>query len=338
MYFNSFSIFITVIAAILIAQIGDKRIIGGFWPFFFSFTFTPIVGLMTALLSKKLTKYSSLKAKKSHTLKIIVGIILIFAGVLAFLGLALSGEKEPLMITSQFIIGMIGTGIYYIIDSFYALEKVVLDIIPKTYIREKHYHQEEKRFSNVDYDAKITADSLIQTIPNMLMKLSDEKKVLLLDIYLQPNHNNPFNDNFKKYFPKFNYNLESNIPQYKTIVYCLDYIDDDEETSDVILEEYLKNIHFPLEVFRLCSVIYMLMGDITKSKLMLNNSRMAVRDYQNPEHYLHLINYTELKQLIYLQNIPKLMEVIANYTSSFFTYYEQNNNLTSLKMRFEEIM
>lgn len=337
MYYNTLSIFITVISAILIAQIGDRRVIGGFWPFFFSFTFTPLIGLMTALLSKKLKKYSSVKGEKPYTLKLIFGITLIFVGTLATAGLAISSDREILINSSQFLVGMVGAGIYFVLDSFYVIEKVSLNIVAKTYINQP-YHKENKKFRNIDYDAKITADNLKHMIPDMLMRLSNEKKVLLLDLYLQPNHDNPFNDDFKKYFPKFNYSEESNISQYKTIVYCLDYSDDDEETSDVTLLEYLKNIHSQLEIFRLCSVIYMLMGDITNSKLMLNNARMAFKGDQSPKHYLHLINYTELKQLIYLQDIPKLMEIIGNYTSSFFKYHEQNNHLISLNERFKEIM
>ena len=335
---NNTSIIFTFIFAVLIAIfIGEKRKIGAWWAFFFSLTFTPILGFIITLCSRKKSKYlfaPKYDKYKIGKLKLVISLLLVILGLLGAVGCLIQNSKgeEDFSGAISLSIGLIGYGIYLLVEKP-VIEIKVKDGLSKPNLPPSIAHKE-------DYDPIAFQAKLSPLIRLLFITLDDDKeeKIHFLDIYLQLNQNNPFNDGFFKIFPEFSTDVNAKFEQLKRIVDCSDFGLDDLETSEEKLLNYLQSISSPQETFRMFTVMYAIKGDKKNSRIMLNNSIMAWKKDTNPCQYLHLIRLTEIELLIYTQDFNQLQEIMADYITSFNEFYYENPQYDLLKLKYDNLI
>lgn len=349
---NPIAIIITIILAVCICLIGDKRRIGGFWPFFFSFTFTPIIGLIIALSSRRKSKYEFKPKYDKHKisyLRAVFSSCIILIGILGIIGsLIPNQESDNLKGSIPLTLGFIGLGIYSLIYKpaiGIRVNKLNLSVsgadkkmdIPS----QPNYNPLDNTNSFEAYDSQAIHVKLSNSIPVMLMQMTEKQKIDFLNIYLQPRHNNPYNDDFLTKFPDYNYESETNEQYLNDELNSLEFklelnIND---ISFGSLNKYLLGISSTQEIFRMYAVIWAILGDRKNSDIMIKNSihTWSIQG-KKPTNYLHLVRYTQLKLFIYFEDYNSLSENIIGYIEDFNKFYIINPNCSQLNDRYQELI
>lgn len=181
---------------------------------------------------------------------------------------------------------------------------------------------------------------------NLFFTILDEKKKLdLLEIFLQLQHNNSYFDKFYEIFPDFIYNPDTNREQFKNIINnpCPldDLLLDDEETmlmQEQKLIKFLKSIKSPSEIFRFYSVFYCVQGNKEGQEKFLHLSYDSRKAEKKSPHYSTLIHLTEIQMLIHNKNYVKVGELLKHCNQTFLKDNSFGEESRLLKLRFAELM